>query len=89
MFYPIYLRGEAYLANHQGAAAAAEFQKILAHPGIVISDPIGLLARLRLGQALVLSGRRDKVEASYQDFFGLWKGADPDLMILKRARAER
>jgi tetratricopeptide (TPR) repeat protein len=86
--YPVYVRGLAYLASHQGAEAAAEFQKILDHRGIVASDSIGALARLQLGRALVLSGDKMKAKAAYQDFLTLWKDADPDVPILKEARAE-
>jgi eukaryotic-like serine/threonine-protein kinase len=60
--YPIYVRGEAYLAAHEGAEAAAEFQKILDHRGIVVSDPIGALARLQLGRAFALSGDHTKAK---------------------------
>jgi DNA-binding winged helix-turn-helix (wHTH) protein len=86
--YPIYVRGEALLAAHQGAEAAIEFQKILDHRGVVGSDPIGALARLQLGRAFVLAGDRAKAKAAYDDFFTLWKEADPDIPILKRAHAE-
>ena len=86
--YPIYVRGEAYLAAHQGAEAAAEFQKILDHRGIVVSDPIGALARLQLGRAFALSGDKTKAKTAYQDFLTLWKDADPDIPILKQAKAE-
>ncbi|MCU1263088.1 MAG: serine/threonine protein kinase with repeat [Bryobacterales bacterium] len=86
--YPIYVRGEAYLRTHQGAEAAAEFQKILDHRGIVVSDPIGALARLQLGRALAMSGDRTKAKAAYQDFLTLWRDADPDIPILKQAKAE-
>jgi eukaryotic-like serine/threonine-protein kinase len=89
MFYPAYLRGEAYLAEHQGLAAAGEFQKILDHPGVVISDPVGALAHLQLGRAFALAGDREKAKHAYKDFFVLWKEADPDIPILKRARAEQ
>jgi eukaryotic-like serine/threonine-protein kinase len=85
---PIYLRGEAYLAEKQGASAAAEFQKILDHPGIVINEPIGALAHLGLGRAYALTGDRAKAAAAYQDFLALWKDADPDIPILKEAKAE-
>jgi eukaryotic-like serine/threonine-protein kinase len=85
--YPIYVRGEAYLAAHQGVEAAAEFKKILNHGGIVISDPIGALAHLQLGRALALSGDQSKAKAAYQDFLTLWKDADPDIPILKDAQA--
>jgi tetratricopeptide (TPR) repeat protein len=87
-FYPIYVRGEAYLAAHQYAEAAAEFQKILDHRRIVFSDPIGALARLQLGRALALSGDKTKAKTAYQDFLTLWKDADTDIPILKQAKAE-
>jgi hypothetical protein len=86
--YPVYVRGEAYLAAHRGAEAAAEFEKILDHPGIVVSDPVGAAARLQLGRALALSGDTTKAKVAYQNFLTLWKDADPDLPILKQARAE-
>ncbi len=86
--YPIYLRGEAYLAAHQGAEAAVEFQKILDHRGVVGSDPIGALAHLQLGRALVLSGDKAKARTAYEDFLRLWKNADPDIPIMKQAHAE-
>jgi tetratricopeptide (TPR) repeat protein len=86
--YPAYVRGQAYLAAHQGAEAAAEFQKILDHPGVVVSDPIGALARLQLGRAYVLSGDKTRAKSAYQDFITLWKDADPDIPILRQAKAE-
>jgi tetratricopeptide (TPR) repeat protein len=86
--YPVYVRGEAYLAAHQGNEAAAEFHKILDHRGIVVSDPIGALARLQLGRALAMSGDKTKAKSAYQDFLSLWKDADPDIPILKQAKAE-
>jgi tetratricopeptide (TPR) repeat protein len=86
--YPIYVRGEAHLAAHQGAEAAIEFQKILDHRGVVGSDPIGALAHLQLGRAFALVGDKTKAKTGYQDFFTLWKDADPDIPILKQARAE-
>ena len=117
--YPVYLRAEAYLAAQQGAAAAAEFQKILDHPGVVVNDPIGALAHLGLGRAYALEAGIDitpvphagpahaalpipsgqvpggatpgalaKARAAYQDFFALWKDADPDIPVLKQAKAE-
>ena len=87
-FYPQYVRGEAYLAAHQGGEAAAEFQKILDHRGIVVSDPIGALAHLQLGRAYVLSGETTKAKAAYRDFLTLWKDADPDIPILQQAKVE-
>ena len=86
--YPAYVRGEAYLAARQGREAAVEFQKILDHRGIVISDPIGALAHLQLGKAYALSGDKTKAKNAYQDFLTLWKDADPDIPILKEAKAE-
>ncbi len=86
--YPIYVRGEAYLAAHRGGEAAAEFQKILDHRGIIISDPVGALARLQVGRAWVMAGDKTKAKAAYEDFLTLWKDADPDIPILKQAKAE-
>jgi eukaryotic-like serine/threonine-protein kinase len=86
--YPIYVRGEAYLAAHQGHAAAAEFQKILDHRGLVLNEPIGALAHLQLGRAYAMQGDNAKSRAAYQDFLTLWKDADPDLPILRQAKAE-
>lgn len=88
VLYPVYLRGETYMAAKQGTAAAAEFQKLLDHPGLVQNEPIGALARLGLGRAYVLSGETAKAHAAYQDFFALWKDADSDIPILKQAKAE-
>ncbi len=86
--YPVYVRGEAYLAARQGAAAAAEFQKVLYHRGIVVSDPIGALARWQMGKSLALSGDEAVAKAAYRDFFELWKNADPGIPILKQATLE-
>ena len=86
--YPVYFRGQAFLAAHQGAQAAAEFQKILDHRGIVVSDPIGALARLQLGRAFVLLGDKAKAKTAYQNFLTLWKNADPDIPVLKQAKQE-
>lgn len=86
--YPAYVRGEAYLAAGQGREAAIEFQKILDHRGIVLSDPIGALAHLQLARADVLIGDRDKAEAAYKDFLALWKDADPNIPVLDQAKAE-
>jgi eukaryotic-like serine/threonine-protein kinase len=86
--YPAYLRGQAYLKLGQGSAAAAEFQKILDHPGVTGNDPVGALARLGLARAYALSGDPQKARTAYQDFLALWKDADPDVSILKQAKAE-
>jgi tetratricopeptide (TPR) repeat protein len=86
--YPIFVRGEAYLAARQGREAAVEFQKILDHPGVVVNQPIGALAHLGLGRALMLQGDQVKAHVAYQDFLTLWKDADPDIPILQQAKAE-
>jgi hypothetical protein len=86
--YPAYVRGEAFLAGRQGAAAAAEFQKILDHRGIVVADPVGALARLQIGRAFAMSGDKSKAKTAYQDFLTLWEDADPGVPILKQAKAE-
>ena len=86
--YPAYVRGEAYLAAGRGPEAAAEFQKVLNHRGIVLADPIGALAHLQLGRAYVVSGDKTKAKNAYQDFLTLWKEADANIPVLKQARAE-
>jgi serine/threonine protein kinase/tetratricopeptide (TPR) repeat protein len=86
--YPAYLRGLAYLAQKNGPAAAAEFQKFLDHTGIVQNFLLGSLAHLQLARAYVLSGDTAKAKSAYQDFFVLWKDADSDIPILKEAKAE-
>jgi eukaryotic-like serine/threonine-protein kinase len=86
--YPVYERGEAYLALGQGAEAAAEFQKILDHRGVVVNDPAGALAHLQLGRALAMAGDSAKAKIAYKEFLDLWKDADPDIPIFKQAQAE-
>jgi tetratricopeptide (TPR) repeat protein len=86
--YPAYVRGQAYLAAHNGTAAAAEFQKLVDHRNIVGNFPLGALAHLGLARASVLQGDTAKAKAAYQDFLTLWSGADPDIPILKEAKAE-
>jgi tetratricopeptide (TPR) repeat protein len=86
--YPVYVRGEAYLAAHQGREAAAEFQKILDHRGIVLNEPIGALANLQLGRAYAMQGDTAKARTAYQDFLTLWKDADSDIPILRQAKSE-
>jgi eukaryotic-like serine/threonine-protein kinase len=83
-----YVRGQAFIATHQYVEAAAEFQKILDHRGIVGADPIGALAHLQLGRVFALSGDKTKAKAAYRAFFALWKDSDPHVPILKRAKAE-
>ena len=86
--YPVYVRALAYLSAKQGSQAVAEFQKILTHRGIVQTEPIGSLAQLGLARAYALQGDAVKAKADYQDFLALWKDADPDIPILKQAKAE-
>jgi Flp pilus assembly protein TadD/predicted Ser/Thr protein kinase len=86
--YPVYVRGAAYLAAHQGSEAAVEFQKILDHRGLLWNCATGALAHLGLARAYVLQGDSAKARAAYQDFLTLWKDADPDIPILKQAKAE-
>ena len=86
--YPSYVRGQAYLAMHRGNDAAVEFQRILDHRGLNGNSPLGALAHLQIGRAYAMSGDPAKARAAYQDFFALWKDADPDIPILKQAKAE-
>jgi tetratricopeptide (TPR) repeat protein len=87
-FMAAYLRGEAYLAARRGQEAAAEFQKVVDHRGVVLNSVTGALAHLQLGRAYLLQGDKAKARAAYQDFLALWKDADPDIPILKQAKAE-
>jgi predicted Zn-dependent protease len=86
--YPVYVRGEAYLALHKGPEAAAEFQKILDHRGVVTYETIGALAHLQIARAYAMQGDTAKAKEAYQDFLALWKDADPDIPILIAAKAE-
>jgi tetratricopeptide (TPR) repeat protein len=86
--YPVYVRGLAYSRMGRHREAAAEFRKILYHPGLVLNDPIGPMARLQLGRALSASGDRAQSAAVYKDLLALWKDADPDGPILREAKAE-
>jgi len=86
--YPVWVRGHAYMAAQNGIAAAAEFQKLIDHPGIVLNQPIGSLAHLELGRAYALSGDNVKALASYEKFLTLWKDADPDIPVLIAAKSE-
>ena len=86
--YPVYLRGQAYLAARQGTEAAREFEKILDHPGITIGDSFSVLAHLGLARAYALTGDTARARAAYKDFLTLWRDADPGIPILKQAKAE-
>jgi tetratricopeptide (TPR) repeat protein len=86
--YPVYIRGLAYLKAGQGQQAAAEFQKVLDHRGIVGNFVIGALAHPQLGRAQAMMGDKEAARKSYQDFLALWKDADPDIPILHAAKAE-
>ena len=87
--YPIYLRGQAYLAARRGLEAVAEFQKIVANLGTVSNDPtIVVSARLQLARAFEMAGDHVKAKAAYEDFLTLWKDADHDVPILKQAKSE-
>ena len=83
-----YVRGEALVAAHRYAEAAAEFQKILDHRGIVGADPIGALAHLQLARAFAFAGDHAKAKTAYQEFLALWKDADEDIPMLQQAKAE-
>ena len=84
-----YVRGPGFHGcGARNAEAAAEFQKILDHRGLVGLDPIGALAHLQLGRVFVLSGDKVKAKAAYEAFLAVWKEADPDVPILKSAKAE-
>jgi eukaryotic-like serine/threonine-protein kinase len=86
--YPVYLRGEAYLKLGRGREAAAEFQKVLDHPGVVSNFVTGALARLQLARAEALNGDTAAARKEYEDFLKLWKDADASLPVLKAAQAE-
>jgi serine/threonine protein kinase/tetratricopeptide (TPR) repeat protein len=88
MLYPVYVRGQAYLLLHQGPEAVAEFQKFIDNPTLVANNPLYILAHLGVARAYALQGSVEKSRAAYQDFFNLWKDADPDIPILQQARAE-
>jgi len=88
LLYPVYVRGEAYLAMARGSEAAREFQKFLDNRSVVQNFPLGALAHLGLGRAYTLQGDTPKARTAYQDFFALWKDADPDIPILIAAKAE-
>jgi eukaryotic-like serine/threonine-protein kinase len=86
--YPVYVRGQAFLASREGTRAAAEFQKILDWPGVAVNEPIAALAHLGLARSYDLAGDVPKSRAAYQDFLTLWKYSDPDVPVLNAAKAE-
>jgi tetratricopeptide (TPR) repeat protein len=86
--YPAYIRGQAYLRIGEGRQSALEFQKIIGHPGLVGNYPFGALAHLQIGRAYALAGDAMKAKAAYTVFLSLWKEADPQIPILKQAKAE-
>src|SRR5271166_3899089 len=88
MLFSMYVRGEAYLAVHDGAAAAGEYQKMIDHRCEAGNRVQGALAHLGLGRAYAMAGDKEKARVAYQDFLALWKDADPDVPVLKEAKAE-
>jgi eukaryotic-like serine/threonine-protein kinase len=86
--YPAYLRGEAYLLAQKGPEASAEFQKLIDHRGVVVNFPLATLAHLGLARAKTLAGDAAGARVAYQDFFAIWKDADPEIPILKAAKTE-
>jgi hypothetical protein len=86
--YPAYVRGQAHLLAHNGSAAAAEFKKLLAHRGILQNSILGALSLLQLARAQVMMGDMDGARKQYSSFLSLWKDADPDVPVLKQAKAE-
>jgi eukaryotic-like serine/threonine-protein kinase len=86
--FAVFVRGNAYLTEHKGNEAAAEFQKIIDHRGAVANGPIGALAHLQIGRAYLMAGETGRGKSGYNDFLTLWKDADPDTPVLKRAKTE-
>ncbi|HEY0701290.1 MAG TPA: protein kinase [Candidatus Acidoferrales bacterium] len=86
--FPVYVRGLAYLQAGQGKEAAAEFQKIMDNRGVIINGPNGAAAYVGLARAFALQGDTAKARVAYQNFFALWKDADPDVPLLLQAKAE-
>jgi hypothetical protein len=85
---PAYVRGQAYVAAGDGNKAAAEFQKLIDHPGMILNSPLGVLARLGMARAYKRAGDLEKSRLAYRDFLQIWKDADPNLVTLKQAKAE-
>jgi hypothetical protein len=86
--YPVYVRGQAFLALHNAKDGVKEFEKILTHKGIAANYPFGAFAHLQIGRAYAMERDNAKAKVAYQDFLTLWKDADPDIPILKQAKAE-
>ena len=86
--YPVYVRGEAYLAAKDGAKAASEFEKIVNWPGVVLNEPIGALAQLGMGRGYVLAGESKKAREAYERFFAMWKDADSGIPVKHQAQWE-
>lgn len=86
--YPIYLRGLSFLADHQWSEARTEFEKIIGHRGLVWNSTLGVLAQLQLARAYSAAGNKVDARKSFEAFFALWQDADPDIPVLRQARAE-
>jgi hypothetical protein len=86
--YPVYFRGLALCAQGQGARAALEFQRIIEHSGVVVSDPVGALAHVQLARSYRMSGDMESAKTAYESFLELWKEADPEIPLLRQAQAE-
>jgi eukaryotic-like serine/threonine-protein kinase len=86
--YPTYLRGEAYLTLKDGADAATQFSKVLAHPGTAINCILYPLSRLQLARAMIITGDQAAARREYEQFLSDWKGADPEIPVLKQAKSE-
>jgi predicted Zn-dependent protease len=84
----VYMRGLAYLQMESGAAAAAEFRKIIDHRGVDLMSPLYPIAHIRLAEAYALMGNVASARKTYEEFFSLWKNADPDVPIFKEAKAK-
>jgi len=88
LLYPSYVRGQAHVLLHQGKEAAVEFQKLLDHRGLLLNSPLLAMAHYQIARAALAEGDAAAARKAYQDFFALWKDADPDIPILKQAKAE-
>ena len=86
--YPAYLRGVVHLEGHRPSESVTEFKKVPARPGVVFSDPVGVLAHLQLGRAYSQIADKTRAKSSYDKLLTLWKDTDPEIPILKQAWAE-